>query len=310
MTDPTTPASAGQWHSESITPDLLQVERVEKVIYQGRTAYQEVLIQDTACFGRSLVLDGKTQSTEVDEFVYHEALVHPSLVAHPDPRQVFVAGGGEGATAREVLAHRSVDRVVMVDIDREVVELCRRYLPNHHRGAFDDSRLELHRADAQVFLRGTEDKFDVAVIDVPDPLEGGPAYMLFTREFYQLLRDRLKPDGLMVAQSGPTGPAFYEQCFSAVANTVGSVFPSVYLCEAFVPSFGATWGFVVGSLGPDPTLLSIEEVDRRLAERVTGDLRYYDGTTQRGMFSVPKFLRQAVADETRLITRSDPLFIS
>ena len=196
----------GDWHYEHITPDLLQAERVERVHFAGRTEYQDVTIQDTACFGRSLVLDGKTQSTELDEFIYHEALVHPALISHPEPRSVFIAGGGEGATAREVLAHRSVRRVVMVDIDSEVVELCRRFLPNHHQGAFDDPRLSLLHADAFAFLEESTETFDVAVIDVPDPLEGGPACLLYTREFYGLLRSRLNPGGAMVAQSGPPGP--------------------------------------------------------------------------------------------------------
>ena len=309
MIEPKLQPPDGNWHYEYITPDLIQAERVKDVLFKGGTAYQGVMIVDGACFGKSLVLDGKTQSTEVDEFVYHEALVHPGMIAHPNPLDVFVAGGGEGATAREVLSYRSVTKVVMVDIDREVVELCRKFLPNHHRGAFDDPRLELHHADAFEFLEDTQDRFDVVVIDVPDPLEQGPAYQLFTHEFYYIVRDRLKPSGLMVAQSGPTGPAFYEQCFSAVANTVRSVFPAMYACEAFLPSFGTTWSFVIGSLGPDPTSLSVEEVDRRISQRVIGELRYYDGVTAHGMFSVPKYLRGALAEESRIITRANPLFV-
>jgi len=304
------PPSEGQWHYEHITPDLLQAERVENVLFTGRTAYQSVTIQDTACFGRTLLLDDKTQSTEADEFVYHEALAQPSLISHAGPQDVFVAGGGEGATVREVLSHRSVKRAVMVDIDGEVVELCRRYLPNHHRGAFDDPRLELRHVDALEFLEDTPLRFDVAIIDVPDPLEDGPAYLLYTQEFYGLLKERLNPQGIMVAQAGPTGPAFYQQCFSAVANTIGLVFPSVFVYEAFVPSFGSTWGFVVGSLGPDPTALSVEEVDRRIAGRVSQELRHYDGITHQGMFSVPKYLRSAMANETRAITRAAPLFVT
>ncbi len=299
----------GQWHYELITPGLIQVERVNEVYYEGKTAFQHVVVQDTACFGRSLVLDSKTQSTEADEFVYHEALVQPCMVAHPNPRHVFVAGGGEGATIREALSHSSVQKVVMVDIDREVVELCRKHLPSHHRGSFDDPRLELVHADALKYLEETDLRFDVAIIDVPDPIEAGPAYLLFTQEFYRLLKDRLNPGGLMVAQSGPTGPAFYEQCFSAVANTVGSVFPAVYTCEAYVPAFSTTWGFVIGSLGPNLTSLSPEDVDRRIAGRVASKLRFYDGITHRGMFSVPKYLREAVANERRIITKANPLFV-
>jgi len=310
MTDSIEPPSGEDWHYELITPDLLQAERVSKVIYRGRTARQSVIIQDTACFGRSLVLDSKTQSTELDEFVYHEALVQPVMLAHERPATVFVAGGGEGATIREVLSHRDVGRVVMVDIDSEVVELCRRHLERFHRGSFDDLRLELVYADALAYLDGAGEAFDVAIIDVPDPLEQGPAYQLYTREFYSLVKRRLSPGGMMVVQAGPTGPAFYEQCFAAVSNTVQSVFPLVYASEAFVPSFGSTWGFVIGSLGPDPTALSVEEVDRRIAERVASRLRHYDGVTHRGMFSLPKYLREAMAAESRVITEADPLLVS
>ena len=299
----------GDWHYELITPDLYQSERIDRVIHRERTPYQDVLVQDGAAFGRSLVLDGKTQSTEVDEFAYHEGLVHPAMIAHPNPRSVFVAGGGEGATIREALRHESVERVVMVDIDEKVVELCRRYLPNHHHGSFDDPRLELIHDDCLARLEHNAELFDVFIIDVPDPLEAGPAHHLFTREFYSLLRERMRPGGVMVAQSGPTGPSFYEQCFSAVANTVGEVFPVVALSETFVPSFGSTWGFVIGSLGPDPKAMSAEEVDARIAERVNGELRYFDGVTLRGMVSVPKYLRESVANETRVITRDDPLFV-
>ena len=298
------------WHYEHITPDLLQGERVERVVHSSRTPYQSVVIQDTACFGRSLVLDDKTQSTEVDEFVYHESLVQPCMIAHPGPRRVFIAGGGEGATAREALRHRTVERVVMADIDEQVVDLCRLHLGAFHQGSFDDPRLELHHRDAMAVLDESQGGFDVAVIDVPDPLEGGPAYLLFTAEFYALARTRLAPGGLLVAQAGPTGPAFYEQCFSAVANTVGAAFPTMSAYEAFVPSFGATWGFVAGSLGSDPAALDPAEVDARLSDRGIGGLRHYDGETHTGMFSLPKYLRAAMRAERRIITKAEPLFVT
>ncbi len=299
----------GNWHYELITPDLIQAERIGEILFEGDTPYQHVRIHEAECFGRSLVLDDKTQSTEVDEFVYHEALVQPVMIAHPNPRTVFVAGGGEGATIREVLRHKSVEKVVMVDIDQQVVDLCKKYLTSYPQGACEDPRLELIHDDALKYLEGTDERFDVAIIDVPDPLEAGPAYMIFTQEFYTLLKSRLTEQALMVAQSGPTGPAFYEQCFSAVASTVGSVFPAAHLCEAFVPAFGSTWGFVIGSLGPDPTALSPDEIDQRIAQRISVELRFYDGITQRGMFSVPKYLRQAIAAEDRIITQANPLFV-
>lgn len=300
---------SGNWHYELITPDLYQAERIEQVHFSGRTPYQDVMVMDGAAFGRSLVLDGKTQSTEVDEFVYHEGLVHPAMISHPAPKSVFVAGGGEGATIREALKHVTVQSVVMVDIDSKVVELCREYLPNHHQGSFEDPCVTLVHADALAYLESTSEQFDVVIIDVPDPLEAGPAYLLFTQEFYGLVRERLLPGGVMVSQSGPTGPSFYEQCFSVVANTVASVFPVVTLSETFVPSFGSTWGFVIGSLGGNPGELAPDEVDARISMRVMGDLRYFDGTTLRGMVCVPKYLRESVANEQRIITRDAPLFV-
>ena len=299
----------GNWHYELIAPGLMQAERIDRVHFEGGTPYQNVVVQDGAAFGRSLVLDDKTQSTEVDEFAYHEGLVHPSMIAHPAPKSVFVAGGGEGATIREALRHSAVGRVVMVDIDAKVVELCREYLPNHHQGSFDDPRVELVIADALSYLEATGERFDIIIIDVPDPLEAGPAYLLYTQEFYRLARSRLRDGGLLATQAGPTGPSFYEQCFSAVANTVASVFPTVALTETFVPAFGSTWGFVIGSLGTDPADLSPRETDARIADRISGDLRYFDGVTLRGMTSVPKYLRQYVAEEKRIITANNPLFV-
>lgn len=297
------------WHYESLTPNLVQAERITEILFEGETPYQKVSIVDAACFGKMLLLDGKTQSTEVDEFVYHEALVQPTMIAHSNPKRVFVAGGGEGATIREVLKHKSVTKVVMVDIDEQVIELCKRYLPSFHEGAFNDPRLDLHYADALRFLEESDEEFDLAIIDVPDPLEEGPAYMLFTQEFYHIIRKSLTSDGMIVAQAGPTGPAFAQQCFSAVAKTVQSVFTNVYMCEAFVPSFGSTWGFVVGSFGIDPSSLSAKEVDQRIMERIDGKLNFYDGITNRGMFSVPKYLRNALASQKRVITRDNPLFV-
>ena len=299
----------GNWHYELITDGLMQLERIRETLFEDDSPYQHVRIHDAECFGRSLVLDDKTQSTELDEFVYHEALAQPAMIAHPAPRSVFIAGGGEGATAREALRHNSVERVVMVDLDKLVVDMCKRYLPNHHQGAFEDPRLHLRHEDALRYIQTTDERFDIAIIDVPDPLEAGPAYMLFTQEFYRTMRARLNPGGIMVAQAGPTGATFYEQCFSAVANTVATVFPSAHLHEAFIPSFGTTWGFVTGAPHADTLSVAADEIDRRIAERVAGELRSYDGIAHRGMFAVPKFLRQAVLAETRIITMREPLFV-
>ena len=300
--------SIRSWFQEYLTPNLAQYVAVRERVFSGKTRFQEVEVLDTIDFGRCLILDGKTQSSEADEFVYHEALVHPAMVAHPNPESVFIAGGGEGATLREVLAHNSVKSAVMVDLDGEVVEICRRFLPNHHRGAFDDPRVQLHFADARQYLEDTEDTYDVIIVDLPDPQEAGPASFLYTQSFYSLLRRRLNPEGVVAVQS--------EQCmtgnleaFTAISHTLGSVFPLVFPYHAMIPSFSLDWGFNLASLGPSPTGLAALEVDRRLEERGCDSLWSYDGEAHLGMFMLLKNVRAALAEETRVITEDAPLVV-
>ena len=298
------------WYLEYITPDLVQAASLQRVLYTGRTQYQDVSLVETAPFGRMLVLDGKTQSAEVDEFIYHEALVQPAMMAHPQPRRIFIAGGGEGATAREVLRHSTVQQVKMVDLDAEVVALCREHLPNHHAGAFEDPRLQLHFQDALDYLEQTPDRFDVIIIDIPDPLEGGPAYLLYTQEFYDLARSRLAPGGMMVAQAGPAGPTNCTEVFTAIHHTMASVLPQTFPYRVYVPSFGTMWGFVIGGLDDTPDVATVppDEIDRRTSERLTTYLRFYDGTTHTALGPLPKYLRHALRTEQRLITKGSPLF--
>jgi len=298
------------WYLEYITPELVQAAAVLQSIYEGDTPYQHVQVLETGPFGRMLVLDGKTQSSEVDEWVYHEALVQPVMTAHANPKRVMVAGGGEGATIREVLRHKSVEEVVMVDLDREVVELCKAHLPNHHQGAFEDPRVKLLHEDALAFLEGQNEPFDVVIIDVPDPLEGGPAYLLYTVEFYELVRRRLGPGGLMVAQSGPTGPTNVHEVFTSISQTMQRVFPHASGCRVNVPSFGTMWGFIACGSDDAPNVAGMEprEIDARLKDRIDSTLRFYDGVAHQGMFSLPKYIREAVEAERRIITRDNPLY--
>ena len=186
------------------------------------------------------------------------------MLAHANPRRVMVAGGGEGATIREVLRHSSVEEVVMVDLDKAVVDLCKEHLPEHHGGSFDDPRVTLLHEDALAYLEQRETPFDIIIIDVPDPLEGGPAYLLFTVEFYELVRARLGPGGLMVAQSGPTGPSNVREVFTAIAQTMQRVFDHTSGYHTHIPSFGMTWGFIAcgGADAPNVGAMNEAEVGR------------------------------------------------
>ncbi len=295
------------WFWEYVTPHLIQQFSISDILYSGKSEFQSIQVIDTPSFGKCLILDGKIQCSEADEFIYHESLVHPPMITHPQPETVFIAGGGEGATLREVLAHSTVKRVVMVDIDKKVPDICKEFLPSLGQGSFEDSRVELLYMDAMKYLDETQQKFDVIIIDLTEPLEESPAYLLYTQEFYQGLKGKLTQDGLVALQSGSTSMVI-SLGFIAVANTLRTAFSVVAPYQAEIPSFGGTWGFAVASQNLDPRELSTEEVDRRLSRRVSKPLRFYDGLTHRGMFSIPKYLREEMAREKRIITKDQPLF--
>ncbi len=295
-----------KWFHDRISRNFIQLHSIEEVLYSGETRFQSAEIIRSGSFGKCLILDDKIQSSEVDEFIYHEALVQPSMITHPCPETVFIAGGGEGATLREVLSHKAVKRAVMVDIDEEVIALCKKYLPDHSRGSFEDRRTELHHTDARDYLVKSSGKFDVIIIDLPDPIEEGPAYLLFTREFYQLARDRLTDNGIICVQAGSASLTELLN-FTAVNNTLKSVFSIVCPYQVDVPCFGGSWGFCLASLNFNPVLLSPTEVDNRISARSLTGLKFYDGLAHQGMFSLPKYLRDALAEQERLITDKDPL---
>ena len=297
-----------KWFRDPINSNFVQLHRVESVIFSGKTKFQSVEIIHTSSFGKCLVLDGKIQSSEMDEFIYHEALVHPAMVVHPYPRRVFIAGGGEGATLREALAHSSVERVVMVDIDQEAVDICRRFLPSIHQGSFEDNRVELLHLDAREYLTNSGERFDVIIIDLTDPLEGGPSYLLYSQQFYRLAQERLTPEGILSVQCGPCGLGDLA-AFVTINNTLSSAFPSVFPYQVDIPSFGGLWGFAIASQQLDPFSLSEEEVDRRVSAMVSRILRFYDGTTHRGMFCLPPYLRQELRQGEIIITDENPLFV-
>jgi len=298
-----------KWFYDRISQDLIQLHSTKEVLYKGQTRFQSIEVILTGSYGKCLVLDGKIQSSEVDEFIYHEALVQPAMITHPQPETVFIAGGGEGATLREVLSHNTVKRAVMIDIDREVIATCRRLLPDYSQGAFEDKRTELHHADAREYLAkgGESQSFDIIIIDLPEPLEEGPAYLLYTQEFYQLVRERLSANGIISVQAGSASLNELLN-FSSVYNTLKSVFPIVCPYQVDVPSFGGPWGFCLASLNLDPRKLSAGEIDSRIAERSLKKLKAYDGLSHQGMFSLPKHLRTELSKQSRLITDEQPLY--
>ncbi len=296
------------WFFDYATLDSAQALGIERIIYSGKSKFQTVEIIETASFGKCLILDNKIQSSEKDEFIYHEALVHPAMIAHPHPEVVFIAGGGEGATLREVLAHRTVKKVVMVDIDEEVIDICKKFLPSLHQDSFNDNRVNFYLADAKEYLTETKERFDVIIMDLPEPVEKGPAYLLYTKEFYKLVKSKLTENGIISIQSGAADFGNLLN-FIAVVNTLKTAFPAVFPYYTNVPSFGGCWGFTLVSPKTDFASPTIKKIDAKISQRITKTLRFYNGIAHQGMFSLPKYFHDEIEKEKRIITENEPFFI-
>jgi len=198
MTDPNAPMPG--WTVETLHDDFRQCLRKGTVLYDSETAHQRLRVIENATFGRVLTLDDVVQTTEGDEFIYHEMMAHVPVLAHGAARRVLIIGGGDGGMAREVLRHPSIEHVTMVEIDAGVVEFSKQYLPSLSAGAFEDARLNLVIADGAAFVRESADKFDVIIADSTDPV--GPGEVLFTDSFYGHVKRCLATGGIFVTQNG------------------------------------------------------------------------------------------------------------
>uniref|UniRef100_A0A7N0VMF3 thermospermine synthase n=1 Tax=Kalanchoe fedtschenkoi TaxID=63787 RepID=A0A7N0VMF3_KALFE len=296
------------WYEEEIEENLRWCFALKSILHTGATRYQDIQLLDTKPFGKALVIDGKLQSAEIDEFIYHESLVHPALLHHSNPRSIFIMGGGEGSTAREILRHRTVEKVVMCDIDEEVVEFCKSYLAVNTE-AFADPKLEVIINDARAELQSREDQFDVIIGDLADPIEGGPCYQLYTKSFYEsIVKPKLNQEtGIFVTQAGPAGIFSHTEVFSCIYNTLKQVFKYVVPYSAHVPSYADTWGWVMAS--DSPFDLTAEALDLRMNQRIRGESRYLDGATFSSSSTLSKAVRNTLENETHVYTDEAARFI-
>jgi len=285
---------------------------IESCLFSKITKYQRCDIIKTKAYGIALFLDGVMNSAESDEYIYHESLVHPAMLAHPDPCNVFIGGGAEGATLREVLKYASVEKVVMADIDGELVEFFRERpeVQFYHQGSFNDHRVQLIYDDAKTVLEGMKDaSFDIIILDLADPIAGGPALPLWTKEYYETCFKKLTPKGILVTQAGPLTNVECAQICSPCANTMKAAgFSVVEVYGTHVPSFPEAWAFVIAhkKKGDLPWRWCDQKLDKRTIGGVDG-LKFYDGKTHQGLFALPKDIRRILEVESKVATLESPM---
>ncbi|MBE0428064.1 MAG: polyamine aminopropyltransferase [Nitrospirae bacterium] len=281
-----------EWFIDKDSENRWIYHKIKKYILSTKTQFQKVDIIETEGFGRIVVLDKKIQSAEKDEFIYHEALVHPAMILHQRPERILILGGGEGATLREVLKHPTVKHTAMIDIDREFVDLCKKYLHGWHMNSFNDPKVQLIIEDAMEYIKKTKSKYDVIIADISDPIEEGPAMLIYTERFYSLVRKALKSDGIFVTHATDIDYTDSKRVCTQVLKAVRKIFPISAFYYEYIPSFDSLWAFAIGSLKHSPANLSVPTLKKRLEARKLGNLSYYDHETHKRMFSIPKCIKR------------------
>ncbi|CAI4231027.1 unnamed protein product [Auanema sp. JU1783] len=263
--------------------------QIKEVLFKGRSKFQDVLVFESATYGNVLVLDGIIQATERDEFAYQEMLAHLPLFAHPNPEKVLIIGGGDGGILREVLKHKSVQSVVMCEIDEMVIDVSKKYLPGMASG-FSDPKLNLFIGDGFEFLKAHKNEFDVIITDSSDPV--GPAESLFSENYYSLLNDSLKADGILSSQGECMW--LHKQLINHIVRFNRRIFEIVEYGSAAVPTYPS------GSMG---YLICSKKYDVKVPARVVTDeevdqmnLRFYNSSVHSACFALPTFLRKALEE--------------
>lgn len=273
-----------EWLNADSAYGFRATRRLETV----RTPFQTVEVFDTAQWGRLFRLDGAYMTSEKDEFFYHEPIVHCAAVAHPAPRSALVIGGGDGGSSEELLKHPTIRRVVMAELDADVIRIAKQHLGRVHRGAFDDPRLEVRIGDGFEYARGAGEKFDLIVLDLTDP--DTPAQRLYTREFLETARGLLNPGGAVSLHLG--SPVYQPERVRALLADLAAVFPIVRPLGLYIPLYGAYWGLAIASESLDPRAIDAATAEARLAERGVRDLELYNGELHGALFALPNFYRR------------------
>ncbi|MFC3396504.1 polyamine aminopropyltransferase [Brenneria rubrifaciens] len=278
------------WY-ETLHANFGQYFSIDRVLYHQKTDHQDLIIFENAALGRVMALDGVVQTTERDEFIYHEMLTHVPLLAHGNAKRVLIIGGGDGGMLREVSRHRRIEHITMVEIDAGVVEFCRQYLPNHNAGAYDDPRFNLVIDDGVKFVSQCSEKFDVIISDCTDPI--GPGESLFTSDFYQGCARCLNEGGIFVAQNGV--------CFLQQDEAVNShkklsrYFSDVSFYQAAIPTYyGGIMTFAWASNNATLRQITVDTLRQRFA---ASDIvcRYYNPEVHAGSFALPQYLLNALS---------------
>lgn len=289
---------------EPFTASMGRRFQIRRVIHTQKTPFQLVEVVDSPDFGVTLFLDRRFQTSEKDEFFYHESLVHPAMMLHPDPQRVLIIGGGDGGTLEEVLKHPSVKAVTMVELDGEVVDIAKAYLRSICGAAFEDPRVRLLIGDGRRFVEETAETFDVILLDLTDPME--PSKYVYTREFYALCAKRLRPGGILGLHND--SPFFFPDAYNVITKTLDAVFPHRRQYAAYIVGYMLDFAFSVCAMDD---VLNVEESElaRRAAERGLHGLLSYTPQLLDRFRTLPGYMQRILDQPCAVSTDAAPFVI-
>lgn len=274
------------WFSEFHAPDVKHSIRVNKHLYSRKSEFQQIDIFETPEFGRVLTLDGNVMLTERDEFIYDEMITHVPMSVHPNVQDVLVIGAGDGGVVKELARYESIRRIDLVEMDPQVVEACRVYLPEN-ASRLDDSRVHIYFDNALRFIRRCQEEYDLIIVDSNDPF--GPSEGYFTKEFYGICYNALREDGIMVNQQGSP---FYKHDAEAMQRShkrIVSTFPISRVYQAHIPTYAAGyWLFGFASKKYHP----VDDFDAKKWLELHLRTRYYTTKLHIGAFYLPAYLEE------------------
>jgi len=277
-------------YTETLYDSYGQAFNVDKLYFENKTDHQHLVIFENAMFGRVMALDGIIQTTEADEFIYHEMLTHVPILTHGNAKDILIVGGGDGGILREVCKHTSVENITQVEIDAQVIDMCKQYLPNHSAGAYDNPRANIVIDDGAKFVKNTEQRFDIIISDSTDPI--GPGDVLFTDDFYASCKKALKPNGILVTQNGV---AFMQLDEVTTTNSrLTPYFKDHHFYSAAIPTYiGGIMTFAWATDNTELRNIDLNTVTERF-KAANIATRYYNPEIHKASFALPQYIMDAL----------------
>lgn len=279
------------WFTEEHTKNVRFSIRVERQLVSVKSRYQEIAVFDTKEFGKVLTLDGYVMLTEKDEFIYHEMITHVPMAVNPDIRNVLIIGAGDGGTVRELTRYNTIEHIDMVEIDEEVVKVCKEYLPKTSC-SLNDNRLNIYYEDGLKYVRRKNGEYDLIIVDSTDPF--GPGEGLFTKEFYGNCYQALNENGILINQH--ESPYYDDDAASMVRahKNISSVFECSYIYQFHMPTYpSGHWLFGFASKGYDP----VNDLQQDLWNGLKISTGYYNTELHKGAFALPNYVKEMLNEK-------------